>query len=117
MIVFILAILLVPLVLAVSFFTVMTIENMLEAGLRVPGWIVFIGKILYPVGALADITFNVFPLFAPLMAKELHPHGATFSNRVQWHIDHPDSYWYEEALIYARVLNFVRKNHIKRVPV
>jgi hypothetical protein len=108
-----LAIFLTAFVLVVGFFTCMTIQNALEQSVWVPRWVVLIGKGLYPIAALADIAFNYF--IAPIFVTHGLPHGPTFSQTIQWHIDHPTAKWYEGAVKYAKFLNFVRKDHIKRV--
>lgn len=100
--------------LAVGFFTCMSIQNAREAKVWVPPWVVLIGQGLYPVAALADVAFNFF--IAPFFVTHDVPHGWTFSNSVQWHVDHPGARWYDGALLYARFLNFSRAGHIKRLP-
>jgi hypothetical protein len=108
------AVVLTCLVLTLAFFTCMTIQNAREQNVWMPWWVKAIGRALYYPGALADIAFN--QTIAPFLARELHPHGWTFSNRVQWHIDNPADSWHDGAVGYARFLNFVRRDHIKRVP-
>jgi hypothetical protein len=108
-----LSIILTAFLLTVGFFTCMTIQNALEQGVWVPRWVMLIGKGLYPIAALADIAFNFF--IAPFFVIHDLPHGVTFSNTVQWYVDHPEKRWHAGALKYANFLNFVRKDHIKRV--
>ena len=91
-----------------------TVRRLMESGVWMPTNMRLRARILYPIGALADVLYN--QTYGRVWFRQLSSHGWMFSNRVQWNVDNATGARLATAVRWAKLLNAVAPDHIKRVP-